>query len=320
MRFLKTLQRAQVERSGGADSAPKNGVPNGSNGAAAQGILADENLKIGAPDRQLANASQNGSRARTEAGTVAKLELTVVPPAPVEEKFFEFAIDPERVNNRLVAITQPQSGYAEEYRSLRTHVLHACRKRDLKTIVVLSCGSSEGKSLTAINLSWLLAQTDGVRCLLIDSDLRLSSIDEYLGMEAKVGLSDVLDGKASLKDAVVRVAPAGLHLLPAGDERVDVAEIVSGPRFKSILEEAKAMFDCVIIDAPPLGLFSDAAELVNQADAALFVVRANRVNFKEIDRILNNIPRERILGTVLNCAEDQPVKRDYYNYSYYRKY
>lgn len=318
MRFLKTLQRAQVERPEKPDGAAGKTAVNGSS-SGPQGILANEDLKIGMPELRPA-ALENGSRARHESGMAPKLELAVVPPVAVEEKFLEFAIDPDRINKRLVAITQPQSAYTEEYRSLRTHVLHACRKRDLKTIVILSCGSSEGKSITAVNLAWLLAQTDGVKALVIDSDMRLASIDEYLGIEARFGLSDVLDGKVSLRDAIVRIAPAGLHVLPAGDQRFDVAEMISGPTFKSILEEARGMFDCVIIDAPPLGLFSDAAELVNQADGALFVVRSNRVNYGDIGRILNSVPKERIIGAVLNCAENEPLKKDYYNYSYYKKY
>ena len=85
----------------------------------------------------------------------------------------------------------------------------------------------EGKTLTAVNLSWLLAQTDGVKALLIDGDLRNPCAAEYLGLDAPTGLSEVLGGEVSLEEAIVRLEPAGLHILPGGSARDDVAEVLS---------------------------------------------------------------------------------------------
>jgi Mrp family chromosome partitioning ATPase len=93
--------------------------------------------------------------------------------------------------------------------------LHKSQKQKLQSIVIASVGPSEGKSITALNLSWLLAQTSDVRALIIDSDLRMPSLTDYLGIEAETGLSDVLEGTSSLTDSIVRLEPAGLHLLPA---------------------------------------------------------------------------------------------------------
>jgi len=230
--------------------------------------------------------------------------------------FVSWTVDAERVEPRLVAITHPQSGYCEEYRSLRTHVLHKSQRQKLQAIVVASVNPSEGKSVTALNLSWLLAQTDGVRCLIIDSDLRMPSLADYLGIETDRGLSDVLAGTSSLTDSIVRLEPAGLHILPGGEARNDVAELISGPRFKEILREARELFDYVIIDAPPLGIFTDATVLINQADGAMIVVRANRTRYSEIDRLLEPLPKERLLGVVLNQSE-AVMDESHYNYGYY---
>jgi capsular exopolysaccharide synthesis family protein len=216
-----------------------------------------------------------------------------------------------------VAITQPHSTYCEEYRSLRTNILHGSQKRKLQSIVVASVSPSEGKSVTALNLSWLLAQTDGVRALVIDSDLRMPSLTDYLGIETEKGLSEVLAGKSSLRDSIIKLEPAGLYLLPGGEARSDVAELISGPRFKEILREAREMFDYVIIDAPPLGIFTDAAVLINHADGALLVVRANHTRYKDVERVLETLPRERMLGAVLNQSEDV-LSESHYNYGYYK--
>ena len=112
-------------------------------------------------------------------------------------------------------------------------------------------------------------ETDGVRALIIDSDLRLPSLADYLGINSEKGLSDVLLGNASLTEAIVKLEPAGLYVLPGGSARSDVAELISGPKFAEILAEARGMFDYIIIDAPPLGIFTDAAVLINLADGAL---------------------------------------------------
>ena len=236
-------------------------------------------------------------------------------PKPLPD-FVSWPIDTERVEPRLVAITSPNSGYCEEYRSLRTHILHKSQKKELKTIVVASVNPSEGKSVTAINLAWLLAQTDGVRALIIDSDLRMPSLADYMGIETDRGLSDILAGTATLRESIIRLEPSGLHILAGGEARQDVAELISGPKFADILAEAREMFDYVIIDAPPLGIFTDATVLINHADGALLVVRANRTKYGVLDRILEPLPKDRMLGVVLNQSEDV-MDESHYNYGYY---
>jgi capsular exopolysaccharide synthesis family protein len=248
----------------------------------------------------------------------AKLDadtLTRVGGRPLPD-FISWTVDPERVEPRLVAITSPNSSYCEEYRSLRTHVLHRSQRQKLQSIVVASINPSEGKSITAMNLSWMLAQTDGVRALIIDSDLRMPSLADYLGIETDRGLSDVLAGTCALSDAIVRLEPSGLHILPGGEARTDVAELISGNKFKDILVEAREMFDYIIIDAPPLGIFTDATVLINHADGAMLVVRANRTRYGVLERILEPLPKDRLLGVVLNQSEDV-LDESQYNYGYY---
>ncbi len=112
--------------------------------------------------------------------------------------FAEWTLEAERVEPRLVAIKQPHSNYCEEYRSLRTHILHKSQRQKLQSIVVASVNPSEGKTVTALNFSWLLAQTDGVNALIIDAIFGLPSLTDYLGIEADKGLSDILSGNATL--------------------------------------------------------------------------------------------------------------------------
>jgi capsular exopolysaccharide synthesis family protein len=226
--------------------------------------------------------------------------------------FVTFDVSPSRVEPHLIAVSQPRSAYTEKYRELRTKLLQAGERTQMRAIVVTSAGIAEGKTLTALNLAWLLAQTEGVRALVIDSDLRRPCATDYLGIDAQRGLSEVLGGQLSLEDAIVRLEPAGLHLLPGGRPRDDVAELLSGPSYARILSEVRRIFDYIIIDAPPLGIFTDANVLMQRADGGILVVRAGKTRYSTIDKLLDQMPKEKLLGVVLNRTEEQPEAASYY--------
>ncbi len=231
--------------------------------------------------------------------------------------FVSYDVSASRVEPHLVAITKPRSGYCEQFRSLRTRLLQAGERSQMRTFVITSAGIGEGKTLTALNLAWLLAQTDGVRALVIDSDLRQPCATDYLGIDIPVGLSEVLGGELTLEEAIVRLDPAGLFLLPGGRARDDVAELLSGPTYARLIAEARRMFDYIIIDAPPLGIFTDANVLISRADGAILVVRSGKTRYALVDKLLEQLPRERILGVVLNRADEKLDSSAYY---YQQKY
>ena len=234
--------------------------------------------------------------------------------------YVTFDVSPARVEPHLIAVSQPRSAYTEQYRSLRTKLLQAGERKEMRAIVVTSAGIGEGKTLTALNLAWLLAQTDGVRALVIDSDLRRPCATDYLGIDARGGLSEVLGGELDLAEAIVRLEPAGLHLLPGGRPRDDVAELLSGPTYARLLAEVRRMFDYIIIDAPPLGIFTDANVLMSRADAGLLVVRAGKTRYSTVDKLLDQMPKDRMLGVVLNRTEEQPDSASYYyQHRYYNR-
>jgi len=231
--------------------------------------------------------------------------------------YVSYDISPTRVEPHLVAVTQPRSAYCEQFRSLRTKLLQAGERKQMRAFVITSGGVGEGKTLTALNLAWLLAQTEGVRALIIDSDLRQPCATDYLGIDVAIGLSEVLGGDARHEEAIVRLDPVGLYLLPGGKARDDVAELLSGPSYARLLTDVRKMFDYIIIDAPPLGIFTDANVLMNRADAALLVVRSGKTRYTLIDRLIEQIPREKLLGVVLNRVDDQFDESAYY---YQRRY
>ncbi len=325
MSILKALQKKRTEDPNSGKMPSENIVPFDRSGRRPNmpPVLLSADFKIGNPGSAFIGQtdSTNGTAlpdlgSELTAGAKLNAEsLTRIAPTTLPD-FVSWTVDAMRVEPRLVSITHPNSSYCEEYRSLRTHVLHKSQRQKLQSIVIASVNPSEGKSVTALNLSWMLAQTDGIKALVIDSDLRMPSLADYLGIETDNGLSDILAGTATLAESIIRLEPSGLHILPGGEARQDVAELISGPRFKEILREARDMFDYIIIDAPPLGIFTDATVLINQADGAILVVRANRTRYSAIDRILDPLPKDRLLGVVLNQSEDV-LQESHYNYGYY---
>ncbi|MEZ5306340.1 MAG: CpsD/CapB family tyrosine-protein kinase [Pyrinomonadaceae bacterium] len=332
MSILKALEKRQsenpVEAEGKGDKKSReNVVPfeSGAQRSKAPEMFSEGNFRIGAPgsasneqsDSSIGTALPDLKTENTAGATLDAVGLT----RSADKRLPEFArweVEAERVEPRLVAITQPNSKYCEEYRSLRTHVLHKSQRQKLQSIVVASVNPSEGKSVTSLNLSWMLAQTDGMRALIIDCDLRMPSLTDYLGIETDQGLSHVLGGECSVTDAIVRLEPAGLHLLPGGESRLDVAELLSGPKFRDILAEVREMFDYIIIDAPPLGVFTDATVLINHADGALLVVRSGKTKYSAVDQVLETLPRDRMLGVILNQSEEVLTESNY-GYGYYGK-
>ena len=275
------------------------------------------------PERTGLDATLNLERAEKTGAPLsdalnAVVEATASPSSRLVTKpvFRSVRVHPEKVEPHLVAITKPRSVHCEQFRNLRTQILHAAQRKKLQAITIASGSPSEGKSTVALNLAWLLAQTDGINALIIDSDLRLPCLADYLDVDAKPGLSEVFSGGAKLEEAIIKLEPSGLHLLPGGTPRDDVAEMLSGSKFRNVLEQTRKMFDFIIVDAPSLGIFTDAAVLINQTDAALLVVRSGKTRYGYTNRLLDSLPRERMLGVVLNGSDEGLTNKSHYD-SYY---
>ena len=312
MKFIKAIQKSGESERKPKGKAFRKGVSEEAKlSNLVPGLLTEDGLKIGVASPVAEVEYVPGSAVegdidvpRAFTGEIAFRE-TIQPRKTI-------TIDQDRVNLHLVAITDPKSAFTEEYRDLRTSLLQKSKKQRLKTIAIASVAPGEGKSVTALNLAWLLAQTEGIRALVIDGDMRRPSLCRYLGIDEEPGLSELLDGESNPSEMILQLEPSGLFLLPGGRPRSDVAEQISGSSFAKLLEQVQASFDFVIIDAPPLGVFVDSKVLINQTDGALLVLRRNFTKFKEVDRVLEGLPRQRMLGVVLNQAEETLISGRYY--------
>ncbi|MGH7445061.1 MAG: GumC family protein, partial [Longimicrobiales bacterium] len=165
----------------------------------------------------------------------------------------------------------------EAYRVLRTNLLFQRPDQDLKTLIVTSAASEEGKTTTAANLAASFARQE-MRVLLIDCDLRRPRLHRLFGVDDRPGLVDLLLGMTSAHAASRETAVDGLTLMPRGiyDERA--MEMLGGARFKALLAEFRERYDMVILDAPPVLVAADSAAIAAIMDGALLVVRAGQTS------------------------------------------
>jgi polysaccharide biosynthesis transport protein len=221
----------------------------------------------------------------------------------------------------LITHVRPQSQMAESYRALRTSLLLSHLGAPPKVIMVTSALPQEGKSTTSINCAVVLAQK-GVRVLLIDCDLRRPSIHKTLGMGPRSGLSNVLTGSTTLKQAIT-VAPTlpNLDVLPAGTPPPNPAELLASANMRDVLTELREKYDHIVLDTPPTLSVTDAVVLSPRADAIVLVIRSGSTTKQALRRsrdILMQV-NARVSGVLLN-AVDLSSPDYYYYYEYQGKY
>jgi capsular exopolysaccharide synthesis family protein len=205
----------------------------------------------------------------------------------------------------VVSTAKPMSPAAESYRSLRTSLQFARQGRDLRTLLVTSPAASEGKTSTLANLGAVFAQA-GERVVLVSGDLRRPRIGQFFGLDEAVGLTNVLLGDRSLKQAL---QPAGerLWLLAAGLVPANPAELLSGRGVRDVFAALGEDFDLVLIDSPPVLPVTDAMVLSNYANGTLLVVAAGQTRQAELERAAEKFAQAKapLVGIVLNEVTKQ---------------
>ena len=214
---------------------------------------------------------------------------------------------------RLVAHCEPQSSAAESYRSLRTSLLVAGNQRP-QVLAVTSSMPSEGKSLTSINLATVLAQ-QGAKVLLVDADLRQPSIHKAFSLMPDAGLTDILTGRGSDEGCAVRLdSLPNLAVLTAGSSCASPAETLANDAMTALLAQWRQRFDYVVLDTPPISLFTDAVIVGSQADAVLLVARYGLTTKYSLRHAVELLHRTKlnVAGLVLNGV-DSGYERSYYH-------
>ncbi len=173
------------------------------------------------------------------------------------------------------SMLEPASAVAEACRTIRTAIYFGAPKDRCRTVLVTSPASSDGKSTIASNLAITMAQA-GKRVLLVDADLRLPTQHAIFGVRHEHGLSDVLEGKATLDQGVQPTAVSGLEVLPCGPKPSNPSEMLNSPMFNELLEVLSERYDQVVIDSPPVMGIADARIIGAACDVTVLVLRAEK--------------------------------------------
>ncbi|HKH43238.1 MAG TPA: CpsD/CapB family tyrosine-protein kinase [Thermoanaerobaculia bacterium] len=203
----------------------------------------------------------------------------------------------------LILHADPPSFVAEQFRSLAVHVEE--RINPIGTwgyvLTVTSPEEGEGKTLTSINVALTLTRGEERRVLLLEGDLWRPQLPTYFdGVgESLPGLQQVLDRAISLPEAVLSVEGTSLDVLFAGTTHV-TGDKMSGRRMSEVLAEARAAYEVVVIDSPPMELLASARSLAARSDGVLLVVRANQTRKRSVEKTLATLGPEKMVGVVLN--------------------
>jgi capsular exopolysaccharide synthesis family protein len=212
----------------------------------------------------------------------------------------------------LLSTRPTHANAAEQYRFVCTRVRH--HPSATATIVVSSPGIGDGKTVTTINLAAAFAQSGDEQVLLIDGDLRCSSVHAYLHVPRSPGLGELLAGKGSLQEAIFRVEQVpGLCIMPAGTAAGNPTELLGSSRWPALVKTLREHFDRVIVDCPPVEAVADYDLIAAGCDGAILVVRPDHTNRALCLRALEKT-RKKLLGALINCTADRLLQKQYLSY------
>lgn len=208
------------------------------------------------------------------------------------------------VDGRVVSLTAPSSQAAEQYRTLYYRIEQRRRKGPLQVVGVTSAVRGEGKTVTAVNLATVSAQSSrDRRVVLVDADLRRGQIAAALGLKKKPGLAELLAGECEPDEAVRRFRGISLAVVPAGIAEQEPASLLAGGRMGSFLGWLRQAFDEVYVDVPPALLFADASILGCLCDGMVMVVRAQVTSRTLVHQALGALAGIPVIGCVLNGGD-----------------
>lgn len=223
-------------------------------------------------------------------------------------------------SDSLIINESIKSPIGEAYRTIRTNIQFSMPKGQLKSILITSSMPEEGKSTTTANLAITMAES-GNRVLLIDADLRKSSIHKLFAVSNLKGLTNVLAEDVNYRELIKPGVAKGLDVLPGGPKPPNPSELLGSQKMRDLMEQMKEDYDVVVLDTPPVLPVTDAAILASLVDGVVLVAAYGRATFDGLTQAkvqLENVG-SKILGVILNQVP-QSKRGGHYYYYYYDGY
>lgn len=217
----------------------------------------------------------------------------------------------------LINANRPHEAPMEEFRTLRTRLNHMKSLQPIHNVVVTSASPAEGKSLSAANLALAQSHLNGNTTLLADFDFRRPIVHTLFGVDRGPGITDYLQGKIPLHEAMRKVQGTDLYIMPAGEAVINPLELLNLREVKQLLDRLPSLFQWVIMDSPPLLFAADANLLSTMSHGTLLVVRIGHTTIDSITRAMQSLCNNNVLGIVVNGARRGEL---YSKYTYYHSY
>jgi len=243
-------------------------------------------------------------------------------PSMTSEKPKLRGAEPPAAATALALVSDVRSPIAESYRHLRTSLLLSTAGTQPRTILVTSSQPSEGKTTTAINTAFMLAQT-GAEVLVIDCDLRRPRLHAHFNLPNARGLTNCLSGDGKDLDELIHTydKQPNLKLLTSGPIPPNPAELLGSDEMRKLLTHLSERFTHIIVDSPPAISFTDASILSTFVDGVILVVHGGRSSRAVVRRAKQKLMDvgAHIFGVVLNNVKLEST-HDYYYAGYYSGY
>lgn len=217
----------------------------------------------------------------------------------------------------LINASRPHEAPMEEFRTLRTRLNHMKSLQPIHNVMVTSASPAEGKSLSAANLALAQSHLNGNTTLLADFDFRRLIVHTLFGVDRGPGITDYLQGKIPLHEAIRKVQGTDLYIMPAGEAVINPLELLNLREVKQLLDRLPSLFQWVIMDSPPLLFAADANLLSTMSHGTLLVVRIGHTTIDSVTRAMQSLCNNNVLGIVVNGARRGEL---YSKYTYYHSY
>jgi protein-tyrosine kinase len=226
----------------------------------------------------------------------------------------EVRLDPALLEKNRVVAYNTASPEIEAYRVLRTRILHRTRGNGGTTVMITSALSGEGKTVTAVNLALTFAKAFSQTALLVDADLKRQQVHRVMGFESDRGLGDYLQDGCDVSDLIVWPGIEKLTVISGGKRIEESSELLGSPGMRTLVEGMKARYQdrYVFFDVPPVLSGADAISFAPLVDHILFVVQAEKSSMASVGKALGMLPKEKVLGIVLNRQADADATKYYY--------
>jgi capsular exopolysaccharide synthesis family protein len=214
--------------------------------------------------------------------------------------------------SRLVSVTEQDSPAAEAFRLLGVRLRDMARTRPLKKVLITSTIPQEGKTTVAANLAFTLARATQQKILLLEGDVRRPAMSQMLGLQGHSGICEWLRGDQKLTSCIYSIEDAGIWVMPAGSSPQNPLEVLQSVKLNALMAQLTEWFDTVIIDSPPVLPLADTSVWMRLADGIILVTRQGISEKKQLQKGLEAIEPQKLIGALLNCSKVSAHSHYYY--------